>query len=213
MTYGQLELYKDACVVCEEREVSSLTENTPIRYLLDGVWNRGGVDECLMEGFWEFAIRTIQMDYDPSFLPSFGYQRVFGQPADFIRTAALSADAYFNDPFKNYTKENGYWYADIDTLFLKFVSNRNDYGTNMNTWPTTFRSFAAAHFAGKIIGAITHAKVSKDDVQEQRQGRLMSARSKDQMEQPSKDMPRGRWSRARFGRSFTGGQGGPGGSY
>ena len=76
----QLDLYNGALLQVGERFLASLTEQREPRRLLDQVWAANGVKTCLEEGQWPFAMRTVQVDYDPSITPTFGYARVFQKP-------------------------------------------------------------------------------------------------------------------------------------
>lgn len=78
----QLDIYNGALLHCGERFLASLTEQREPRRLLDRVWSSNGVKTCLEQGQWNFAMRTIQIDYDPSIAPSFGYARAFQKPND-----------------------------------------------------------------------------------------------------------------------------------
>jgi hypothetical protein len=195
----QLNLYNDAMLICEERTLASLTEARKPRYLLDQVWNNGGINDCLEEADWIFARRSEMIVYDPSIQPSFGFPHAFGKPADWLRTSAISSDPYFDTNLTQYQDEAGYWWANLDTIYVKYVSNDVNYGQNKNLWSGAFKQFAAAHFASKIIGSLTHSKQVQDKVAAVREFTLLAARGKDTMNEPPGFFTRGQWSRARRG--------------
>lgn len=195
----QLQIYNDALKLCEERTLASLTENRKPRYLLDDVWNNGGIDACLEESDWDFARRTMSVTYDPSIQPDFGYIHAFQHPPDWLRTSAVSADPTFRSTFTQYADEAGYWWSDTQTLFVKYVSNNNQYGMNLSLWPESFKQFCAAHFASKIVGSLTHDKQIKKDVMDERERLVNGARGKDAMNEPPGFFSRGQLSRARQG--------------
>lgn len=204
MSASRLNIYNDALLMIGERALSTLTENVEPRYLLDQVWNANGVDGCLEEAQWEFAMRTIQIDYDSGITPDFGYARAFDKPTDWILTSALCSDEFFRVPVLRYVDETGYWYSDLDTLYVRYVSNDPAYGGDLSKWPRSFTDFVAAHFASKII-----LKLSSDEakltmfINPQRpehsiRGRaLLNAKSRCAMAGPSKMMATGNWSNAR----------------
>ena len=66
---SRLQIYNGALLLCEERFLSSLTEDREPRHLLDHVWNNGGVRYCLEQGQWRFAMRSVSLDYDTSVVP------------------------------------------------------------------------------------------------------------------------------------------------
>lgn len=199
MAASQLQIYNDALLLCEERLLASTTEARKPRYLLDQVWNNGGIQACLEEGSWTFATRTEAITYDPNIQPAFGYINAFKKPSDYVRTAALSSDPYFTNALTNVADENGYWWADISTLYVKYVSNDAMYGNNLSLWPESFKMFVSAHFAERIVKNLTHSKEIQDRVESMRKNALMSARGKDGMNEPTQFFPRGQLSRARNG--------------
>lgn len=202
MATSQLALYNQALLYCEERSLASLSEARKPRFLLDQVWNDGGVRACLEEGLWTFATRTESIVFDPNIQPAFGYIHAFQQPPDYIRTVAIASDAYFNSALTQYADEKGYWWGDLDTLFVKYVSDDPLYGKNLAGWPETFKLFVASHFASLIVKSLTHSKEIQDRVEAIRRKNLVSCRGKDGMNEPPGFFPRGQLSRARQGMSF-----------
>jgi len=200
----RLSLYNDALLLVGERALASLTETTEPRRLLDQVWNNNGVDACLEEAQWTFAMRTVQIDYDTALTPSFGYARAFTKPTDWIRTSAVCADEYFESPVTGYVDEAGYWYADLDTIYVRYVSNDTLYGGNIGAWPKAFTEFAAAHFASLLILKTTNdtAKlklfVNPERPEHSIRGRaLLKAKSQCAMAGPTKFLAQGAWTKAR----------------
>jgi len=155
---SRLTLYNDALLLCGERSLDTLNDNVEPRRLLDQVWNSNAVDACLEEAQWEFAMRTIRIDYDPGITPDFGYRRAFDKPTDWILTSAIASDEYFRAPLTRYVDETGYWFADEDLIYVRYVSNDSSYGADLSLWPASFTDFVAAHLASKII-----LKLSKDE--------------------------------------------------
>lgn len=195
-------MYNEALLICGERQLSAttgLTEATESRYLLDHVWNNGGVDNCLSSGQWRFAMRTIELGYTSTVEPQFGLTRAFIKPTDWVATSALSADEYFNAPLLNYVDEAGYWYADVDTLYVRFVSNGDSYGNNITSWPAKFSDFVAAHFASKIILKLTSDEDKRTGVFNLRSRALLEAKNHDAMGDPTRFPPSGSWVNARRG--------------
>lgn len=205
MSATRLSLYNDALLLCGERALANLTEAREPRYLLDQVWNNNGVDECLEEGQWNFAMRTIQIDYDPDIEPPFGYARAFGKPSDWILTSAVCSDEFFRVPLLQYSDEAGYWYADIDSIFVKHVSNDSDYGGDLSKWPRSFTEFVVAHFASKIVLKLSNSEAAKrlainpENPRHSVRGRaLTNAKSRCAMAGPTQFEAQGNWTQARM---------------
>lgn len=203
----RLQLYNDALMLCGERFLASLTEEREPRRLLDQVWDSNGVRYCLEQGQWQFAMRTQEVDYDPSTEPPFGYRRAFNKPDDWVLTSALCSDAYFRTPLLAYADELEFWYADLDTIYVKFVSNDSDYGADLSIWPATFSDYAAAYFASKIIAKLTQDEKriafllgAPGDIDGGELGRrLKVAKSRAAMTQPTQFPAQGSWTRSRYG--------------
>ncbi len=155
MAINQLTLYNEALLYCGQRFLASLTENQESRRLLDQVWATNGVRACLEMGQWFFAMRTVMIDYDPSVEPSFGYRRAFAKPNDWVLTSAVCQDEFFTAPLTRYSDEAGYWYSELDTIYVKYVSSSVNYGLNFGLWPESFFQFVAAYFASKIVGSLS----------------------------------------------------------
>jgi hypothetical protein len=193
----KLTLYNGALLLCRERFLSSLTENREPRYLLDQVWDSGGVKRCLEEGQWHFAMRTQMLDFDPSIEPDFGYNRAFAKPTDWVLTSGVCSDEFFNIPLTQYTDEAGYWYCNLDVLYVRYVSNDTDYGMDMNKWPETFREFVEAHLASRIVGKLSGGKVGQKEADDARRDALDRAKAKAAMAEPTKFPAQGNWTTSR----------------
>ena len=204
----RLDIYNDALLLCGERFLASLSEAREPRRLLDQVWDSNGVRYCLEQGQWQFAMRTQQLDYDPSTEPTFGYRRAFNKPTDWVLTSALCSDEFFRVPLLAYADELAFWYAELDTIYVKFVSDDSNYGGDLAKWPATFHDYVAAHFASKII---TKTSASKEriaflmgnpgDLDGGELGRRMKiAKSRAAMTQPAQFPAQGGWTSSRQGR-------------
>ena len=202
MSTTQLEVYNEALLICGERSLASLTEAVETRRLLDHVWNNEGVRHCLEAGQWRFAMRTIELDYTSAVAPTFGLKRAFVKPTDWVVTSAVCEDEYFTSPLLQYVDESGYWYADLDVIYVRYVSNDSLYGGDLTKWTAKFGDFAASHFASKIILKITSDEEKRESVMKYRKRMLMEAKNVDAMAEPTRFPPSGSWSNARRGGSF-----------
>ena len=199
MAATQLSIYNAALELCEERALASVTEARKPRYLLDNVWNDGGVNACLEEGDWTFATRTEQLVADPNIQPAWGYVNGFQKPTDWLRTVKMASDPYFQSAFTDYNDEAGYWFAPIATIYVGYVSNNVAYGMNLANWTEAFKKLVAAHFADRIINELTHSENKIAKVAAALKMAVESARGKDGMNEATAFFPRGQLSRARQG--------------
>ncbi len=190
-----------------ERKLASLADDAEARHFLDDAWV-GAIDYCLSQGDWNFATRTTKMDYSPSLEPNFGFNRAFAQPDDFIKTSMISADENFYNPLLHYRDENGWWYTDVDSIYVSYVSNDVSYGGDMSLWPETFQRFIEAYLAQSVMNALRKGTDDCTRIEKSYQKLLLDARSKDAQANPTQFFPRGSWLRSRtrrdFGRPRTG---------
>jgi hypothetical protein len=194
---SRLLLYNEAVLRVGERQLSSLTEVREPRLILDNIWDTGAIDYCLEQGMWNFAMRTVKLDYSPSVEPPFGYSRAFNKPDDFIRVAGVCQDEFFNVPLTRYVDEAGYWFSDLDQIYVRYVSNDNAYGNDLSLWPRTFSTYVACYLAHRMALRLTQDETKKAQIEKDMKAALLDARSKAAMAEPTAFLPRGSWSSAR----------------
>ena len=199
----QLKLYNDALRELGEREIASLSENREPRRLLDRVWDNDLIDYVLEQGQWNFATRTIQITYNPSVEPSFGYTRAFDKPTDWIRTTNISTDPYFQIPLVLYSDEAQYWFCDTDEIHVSFVSNDPQYGSDLSLWPSSFAKYVSTYMAGEILVRLSQNKTSEEKLERKIKRRLQKAISLDSLNQPVTFPPTGQWVSSRSRGSRT----------
>lgn len=200
---AQIDLYNSALMLCGERALASLTEEREPRRLLDKVWADDGVKACLEMGQWNFAMRTVQIDYDTNITPDFGYPRAFLKPDDWVLTSSVCSDEYFRVPLMRYVDEAGYWYSDLETLYVRYVSNDAGYGLNLAAWPNSFYDMVAEYFANKIIRKLTNSEAEEAKSDKRLKKKKLEAKSRAAMANPTAFPPPGDWSQSRsrgFGR-------------
>ncbi len=202
---SKLLLFNASLTLCGERKLASLTENREPRRLLDDVWDGGAVKTCLEAGLWNHATRALKIEFDPSFTQEFGFARGFVKPSDWVRTAVTSANAYFRPPFKShqFADEAGHWWADIDTLFVKMVSDGVDYGGDLGSWPESFSRYVEAYLASRIAFKITRSTTLIAGLEDKMVQLVKGATAKDAMNEGAAFAPEGSWNSARRGRGIS----------
>ena len=204
MATDRLKLYNGALLICGERQLASLSENVEARRLLDNVWNDGGVDFCLAQGQWRSAIRAQRLDYSTTVTPDFGLRRAFEKTTDWILTSAVCQDEYYNVPLLQYTDEAGFLYADLDQVFVKFVSNDTGYGGNLALWGPVFTEYVKHYFASKVIMKLSASQSWREELLRPRTGlldmALENARNRDTISEPTRFAAQGNWTQSRRGR-------------
>ncbi len=199
----KLKIYNGALRRLGSRQLLSLTENRHPRRVLDQAWGSAddAVKAALEKGEWNFAIRSVEIEYSPSIEPSFGHNRAYPKPDDFRRLAALCSDGYFQNSLtdEEYTDEAGYWFCSQDVLFIRYVSDHNDFGLNSAGWTEAFRDYLETAIAWEICETITNSTSKRDRLDRDMRMALTSAKSVDSMNDGVKFLPSGSWSRSRVG--------------
>ena len=198
MAISQLALYNEALRLIGERRLASISENREPRRVLDDVWNDGAVDYCLEQGQWNFAMRAVEITKSAT-VPAFGYTNAFDKPNDFIRTAGAAEDEYFNIPLTRMLEEVGFWFADLDPIYIRYISNANSYGNDLTRWPKTFSKYVAAFLASEVVFTLTQSTDKQKYILGILHQRLKDALSKDAMNDPTQFMPQGGWTVSRRG--------------
>lgn len=200
MSTSRLKLYNGALLICEERPLASLTEDVESRHALDEVWNDAGVNYCLEQAQWKFAMRSAKFTYDPSIAPDWGYRHGVAKPTDWVITSAVCSDEYFRVPLLQYADEVGYWFFDLEDVWIKFVSNDTAYGADLSKWPGTFTDYVKAHFALKVIARLSGGGSERVARVKETHDRLKhEAKNRDSMAGPTTFPAKGAWLRARHG--------------
>jgi hypothetical protein len=193
--------------------LTSLSENRPNRYVLDTVWNDGGLVEfVLAQAFWKFAKRTVKIEFEPSVTPAFGYRYAFEVPEDHLKTIAIGQDEYFNFPLTQYNREGNYWFSDLDEIYVQYVSKGDDYGANLLLWPTLFTKYVELYLAVEASGRIEGGDTNSLKTLASRMATALSeAAAQDAMEDPTKFLPPGNWTQSRGGGNYRQDRGNRGG--
>lgn len=213
MSTTRLKIYNGALMLCGEVRLASVDENREARHLLDEVWNDGGQRYCLEQAQWQFAMRSSRLDYNTDVQPDWGFPRAFDKPVDWVATSGVFQDEFMRAPLLDYADEVGYWYANLDQIFVRYVSDDENYGLNLSLWPTTFTDYVKAYFASRIVhkmpgGAARITALLGADASGEKSGvlhaALLTAKNKSAMTQPATFPNRGTWARARYAGSRLG---------
>lgn len=197
----KLSIYNGALQRLGSRELASLTENREPRRVLDGHWGPDNrvVKEALEKGDWNFATRSVQGIYSTTIEPDFGFRRAYDKPVDLRRLTTLSPDDRFSAPLvaTQYSDEAGFWFTDLDMLYIRYVSDDTDYGLDAVRWTEAFRNYLECDLAWKSCERITNASTKRDRIERDRMNALRASKSLDGMADGVKFLPQGSWSRAR----------------
>lgn len=198
MAATQLGLYNEALRLLGERRLANLSENREPRRVLDDIWNDGAVNFCLEQGYWNFAMRAVKIDASTT-VPNFGYTKAFDKPSDHIRTAGVAEDEFFNVPLLAMVEETGFWFADLESIYVRYISSSNSYGNDFNRWPSSFQKYVAAYLASEAALTLTQSPEKHQIIYGITAQRLKEAKSKDAMNDATAFAPQGNWISSRLG--------------
>lgn len=163
----QLSLYNGALIKLGQPRLAALTDEGKARRALDAEYAKT-VKGCLEAAFWNFAMRFVQLEATPSAGSSFGYQYIFDKPDDWIRTAGVTIDGYGKVPLLDYDDRASLLLADYATIYLRYVSNDQDYGLDLGLWPQTFVDYVETCLAWAICEEVTGSADRKDRLEKAR---------------------------------------------
>jgi hypothetical protein len=188
----KLQIYQGALrLLGNAAGVASLTEVSPARYRLDDAWTPA-VQYLLEQGLWNFAMRSVELSYDTDLTPNFGHTYAFSRPTDWVRTAGISDTGDFNGTFESYDDEGDYWYASVNPLYVKYVSNDASYGLNVAKWRQGFSKALEAYLAFECGLPIAADRGSRNDMFNLFKSRLSKAKILDAVDESIRRKPPGR---------------------
>jgi len=202
---SRLSIYKSALrYLGNAAGLASLGEASTARYALDDAWQEAG-EYMLAKGLWNFAVRTSQLSADEDVEPLFGYQYAFSKPADWVRTVNINTDPDFGIGFEDFADETSYWYADSDTLYVRYISNDDAYGWNIGAWRQPFAEALAAYLAFQCSLPISSDKGTRSDLFNLSKTLLTEAKTLDAVDERVAYAPAGRLVRSRLRRGSLSG--------
>lgn len=179
----QLSLYNGALIKLGQPRLSALTDEGKARRALDAEYAKT-VKGCLEAGLWNFAMRFVELTASPSADTNWGYRYVFDKPDDWLRTAGVTPDGHGRVPLLDYDDRSSYLLADIDTIYLRYVSNDPDYGLDLGKWPESFVEFVECSLALAVCEEVTGSNEKRDRLKQERKEAKHTASNTDAMNEP-----------------------------
>jgi hypothetical protein len=198
MAWSKLALYNVACLALGEGPLDGLTDDTELRRQLDSVYSRGdGAIAYFMEnGHWNFAMRAVKIDNDSAVTPAFGWTYAFSKPTDFRKLNMISSDEEFITGLNAYEDEADHWHADIDPIYVRYVSDDADYGGDFAKWTETFAIWAG-HWMALQVAPVKMNDTALKDFRKLVRRLLTEARSNDAVGEPTRFPKLSSWASAR----------------
>lgn len=196
----KLSIYNEALRAIGDLRLSTATEDTEARYVLDDAWS-DCVEFVFTEGLWNFATKTEQITADTAGTSIPGFTFVFDKPANWLRTITISNNSLFTDEAV-YRDEGGKIYANFDTLYIRFISSAMSDETEIASWPPTFSRLVAACLARECAERLSGSSSKAEALAAQYKDILASAKNKDALDQSKIILRPGSWVRSMRGSSM-----------
>lgn len=202
MTTDKLALYNVACLALGDQRLGALTDDRPIRYDLDELYDRGkGLINWAMEkGYWKWAVRAIKIDPSTSVEPAFGFSEAYQIPTDFVQLDMISSSETFSRPLDVYEFEGDYIYTNVVPLYLRYTSDDGSWGADLTKWPVTFLEWLGTYMALKVCPR-TKSEAFVEDLRKTERRLFYATRSADARNKPPRWAPLSTWASSRLGRS------------
>lgn len=204
----KISLFNNALMELGHRSLEDTGEAVQAGRDLNQVYSRV-VNDCLAVGSWNFAMETIQADYDTGVTPEFGFPKVFAKPSDYVRTIGISTDENFGRPLTQYYDDANFWSADSSPIYVRYVSNDTGLGFELTRWPASFTRYVELELAARVGYKLTSSESMQERITKSRDKARRTALNQDAMNEPQpKFMPTGSWNSSRGGaRSERGSRG------
>lgn len=156
----KLTIYNGALAKIGSRALASLAEQRESRRALDWAWAKGIPQGALQKGLWEWASRSVVIGYSDTIEPAFGLRRAFEKPDDFVRTLSLCTDEMFTAPLMQFQYDKDYWYADVDEIYVRYVSDDDELGMDLSRWPLDFATLVETMMAAEVCEQLAQVLVA-----------------------------------------------------
>lgn len=195
----KLSLYNGALNILGERKLATLADNVESRKKLDDIYDNNFVNRVLHMGQWNFASRAVELQASTTITPGFGFQFAFAKPTDWVRTMGIWQDEFMSTPLTNVSDEARYWFCELETIYVKYVSNDSQFGGDLTLWAPNFTEMTEHYLAMKVAPRLTGLDFNSRVLKADWKIAMTDAKATDAMEDAAKFKPLGSWSRARSG--------------
>jgi hypothetical protein len=162
MAVTKLQIYNDVCILLGQRVLQTDTDDRPIRYKMDALYDNGAVDYCLEVIKPRFACRLVELTGSAPTLTT-AYTQQVDLPTDFQTLVGVYADAAMDQPVTRYTHEANQILSDFSTIYVRYVRDFATIGlTNMSQ---AFARVVGAYIARELSITIDPDETENCDTQ------------------------------------------------
>jgi len=196
-----LGLYNAALTELGVGRLATVSDAVKGRYELDTVY-ADVLADCLRDGQWNFALRTTEESSDgtPSVV---AWSYSVTKPTDLARLVILSENDTLDPALLDYVDEGDHWYTNVNPVYCHYVSSGSNYGGLLTAWPAEYRRFVELTLAERVCTALTGSDNMRERIRRDLRDAKRIARSRNAMDRPTKQLPKGTWVKSRGDRSNT----------
>lgn len=195
LTNSWLRIYNDALQIMGLDEITAKDDDSNRRTKLDRALDAGLVADILEDTSWQFGFKSVQIDFDPSIEPAWGYLYAIPKPADLHRIDGLYTDEYQRVKIRDYGDEQNFWFCSYQTIYLTYITS--DFVSNPDAWPTFFRRLIAARIAMDAAPSLVVEGADPERCDMIFEKRESGAKSNDAMQSPPRTIADGSWNKSR----------------
>jgi len=186
-------IYNGALTILGKPKLPTGNTDHPHRVALDTAIESGAVTSVMEDTAWRFGNTTVRIEYDPAGAPAWGHRYIFQKPNDLHRIDGLFSDEMFRNPIKEYVDEGNAFYASVDTIYLKYISDT--WVIQPSAWPPSFSRLVSAQLAKDVVAFVDKTLI--DLALETYKERKHAAVGNDAVQSPPHVIRGGTWLRSR----------------
>ena len=195
----KLEIFNRVLVKCGQRPLLSLDDQRPEQRAIDRVYD-AAVEKLIEGALWKFASRSDELQPSSTVTPAFGLQYAYDLPDDYVRIIRICDNERFRPTLRDFVIENGYILADVNPLYLQYVSKGATYGYDPGKWTPSFADALVDELAVRTAPYLMSAEIQRiEQFEKQAKRSFYMAKGRDAVNQPESWIPPGRLVRARSG--------------
>ena len=192
------QLYKSAVLLIKQNAIGlAVTDDDAFVNTINLVYDEA-LRFALCAGDWNFATRTVSIEASENVSSGINdYAYAIEKPSDYAgRIVAISGNQRLDPPLDAYHEDggfSGYIWCDVDPLYLRYISNGNEYRLNLADWHPAFERYFEYELAWRIAPQLTNMGEDATDRFEKRKNKaLHNAQAQDARNQGAQPLPQGR---------------------
>lgn len=153
---AKLTVFNNALITARQKRLTSLDDDSDIRYKLDVVWAGNPALHCAELVKPSFALKTVKLDTSTS-SNEHGFSNVFQLPEGYVDIHSLHLDANLDQPVERYIIDGDAIACEHDTVYLRYIDA--DAINDLSKWSSSFTRIVYTYIAVEIAEQVGEADV------------------------------------------------------